>query len=155
MSAQSDSLDLKYCPRCGETKLRSEFHRSRQSVQGWCKPCMIRAVRVAQMKKPALHLYRTARNRAKTKGLLFTLKPEDVVLPEKCPCCSVVMEMGALADRASSPSLDQIVPGAGYTPENLIIICFGCNTKKNSSTPEEMYQIADFVWKVREERGLA
>lgn len=57
-------------------------------------------------------------------------------------------------DRQRAPSLDKIIPSLGYTKENTHIICLRCNVKKADMTPEEMYRIADYVYKVRKERGL-
>lgn len=43
----------KRCPRCGETKPTSEFHRNRSKADGlhdWCKPCQNAAVKGYQAK---------------------------------------------------------------------------------------------------------
>ena len=94
-----------------------------------------------------------ARRRAREKGLPFDLKEEDLVFPDTCPCCLQPMsrETNTLKDY---PSLDRIVPELGYTKQNVVVICFRCNTYKNAATPEEMYWVADFVFKLRKERGL-
>jgi hypothetical protein len=44
-SKASGGRPRKTCPRCGEVKMISEFHRDRakiDGVQGWCKACKIR-----------------------------------------------------------------------------------------------------------------
>jgi hypothetical protein len=145
---------MKYCTGCGETKPLSEYHKRCGGTQGRCKPCFKAQVRFSQMKHPTAYLYRQARDRAKRKGVLFTLKPEEVVIPEKCPCCKVEMLIGAMADRESSPSLDQIIPGGGYTPENTIVICFSCNRLKSNVSPERLYQVADYVYVQRKVGGF-
>jgi hypothetical protein len=93
-----------------------------------------------------------ARQRAKKHGIPFLLEPIDIKIPKKCPICKVVMRR--LGDRNTSPSLDQIVPRMGYTKENCVVICYRCNTKKNDSTPEQLYVIADYIYQLRRERGL-
>lgn len=86
--------------------------------------------------------------------MLFTLTFDDIKIPEKCPACGTQIAFGGPQQRNTSPSLDRIVPGLGYTPENTIIICFACNRRKNDSTPEQLYAIADYVYRLRKVRGL-
>ena len=109
-----------------------------------------RKYRAANPEKVALG---NARNRARKKGLPFTLKEEDLVFPDTCPCCLQPMsqETDGFFD---SPSLDRIVPELGYTKQNVVVICVRCNMFKNAATPEQMYWIADFNVKLRKERGL-
>lgn len=93
------------------------------------------------------------KTRAKKSGIPFTLQPEDLSIPERCPCCKKSMVSGGTS-RDNSPSLDRIIPSLGYTPENVVIICFACNRRKNDSTPEQLYAIADYVYRLRKVRGL-
>ena len=92
--------------------------------------------------------------RSKQYGIPFALSFEDIKIPEKCPACGVVLVFGSFHDRDNSPSLDRIVPHLGYIPENSIVICYSCNRRKSNSTPEEMYAIADYVYRLRKVRGL-
>lgn len=88
-----------------------------------------------------------ARDRAKRRGLPFSLELSDIMIGEECPCCS----------RSYSefrPELDRIVPPLGYTKENVIVICCVCNRKKDNSTAEELTTIAEWIYRIREERGL-
>lgn len=153
MSDQSDSGE-KACTKCGEVKPLSEYHRKLGGLQSRCKICKIEDIREWRLSNPAKNMLRSARCRAKRYGTPFTLTLEDVSVPEACPCCKLPMEFGSMADRANSPSLDQIIPRLGYTRENCIVICFGCNTKKSDSSPEQLYAIADYIYQIRKERGL-
>ena len=94
------------------------------------------------------------KTRAAREGLIFSLSLEDIQIPERCPACGTEIIFGQFPRRNSSPSLDRIVPQLGYTPENTIIICYACNRRKSDSTPEEMYRIADYVYRLRKVRGL-
>ena len=153
MSDLSDSGE-KVCTSCGERKPLSGFYynKNRRHYNHSCKPCHNAYVRNRRMKNPAQMMWINARLRAKRDGVPFSIAEEDIILPDTCPICGVVMVI--LGDRRTSPSLDRIVPVAGYTPENMVVICFQCNTRKNDSTPELMYAIADYIYRIREERGL-
>lgn len=96
-----------------------------------------------------------ARRRAEKLGLPFALSKEDIVTPAACPVCGteLVMKEGK-GGTNSSPSLDRVVPTLGYTKENVVVICGGCNRKKQNSTAEELSAIADYIYRIREERGL-
>jgi len=55
-------LDAKYCPKCGESKPRSLFHRNRLKSDGLeylCKDCTNRRIREAYAKDPAKKIART------------------------------------------------------------------------------------------------
>lgn len=76
------------------------------------------------------------------------------MIPDICPTCKKPMEAGTTEDKDSSPSLDRIVPALGYVIENCVVICFRCNRIKNDSTPEQLYAIADYFYRLRKVRGL-
>jgi hypothetical protein len=94
-----------------------------------------------------------ARYRAKQLGVPFSIELSDILIPEQCPIptCAAVLSPSS---RNTTPSLDKIVPRLGYTPENIVVICNRCNRKKNDMSPEEMYAIADYVYRLRKVRGL-
>ncbi len=100
---------------------------------------------------PVGRLINKTRSRAKKMGLPFGLVSEDIAFPENCPICGVRLRSG---NRETLPSLDRIVPGLGYIAENVVVICGGCNRKKDNMSPEEMYAIADYVYRLRKVRGL-
>lgn len=89
-----------------------------------------------------------ARSRAKKRGIPFSLKPDDISLPETCPVLHVPLGTG---ERDNAPSLDRIKPAAGYVPGNVIVISQRANRIKNDATPTELYDIAEFFSAV--ERG--
>lgn len=113
-----------------------------------------RLCRKWRSENPEKAIHSRVKTRSKKDGTLFTLTFDDIKIPEKCPACGVAMAAGEFHRRNTSPSLDRIVPGLGYTPENTIIICYSCNRRKSDATPEEMYAIADYVYRLRKVRGL-
>jgi len=137
--------ETKTCPKCKETKDLTEFY----SWCGyWCKDCRRKHKQKWRTLNRAKDLYDRTRNRAKRKGILFTLKPEDVVIPDVCPILGIplIANIGKAAD--NSPSLDRIVPSQGYVKENIIIISNKANRIKTDATAEEINKVAQFYLKL-------
>ena len=84
---------------------------------------------------------RTAKYRAKKFGLPFDLSPADVYIPKYCPLLGIRLFRAGGRATDNSPSIDQIVPGKGYTRDNVWVISNRANKIKNNSTPEELIQI--------------
>ena len=94
------------------------------------------------------NLFRNAKNRAKAKGLPFTLTKEWVVERiewGKCELSGIPfnLEVGREVSGPFSPSIDKIVPELGYTPENCRVILCGINLLKMNGTDEGMFHIAE------------
>lgn len=65
-----------------------------------------------------------------------------------CPCCGVQLDYGFKHDRKphdDSPSIDQVIPGAGYTVDNVALICWRCNNLKRDATPDELQKVVDWM----------
>lgn len=98
-----------------------------------------------------LHMFLAAKARAKKSGILFTIELSDLIIPEKCPILNIPLFFGEGKCSENSPSLDQIIPGAGYTPNNIQIISHKANTMKSNATFEQFEQLY-FFWKSQRER---
>lgn len=124
---------------------RSDSHRAYNRAY-YQKTRLVRGVKLR---------LQAAKRRASELGLPFELNEEDVATPEVCPICGtgLVMRVGSGGGN-SSPSIDRVVPALGYTKSNTVVICQGCNRKKDNSTAEELSAIADYIYRIREERGL-
>ncbi len=63
-----------------------------------------------------------AKRRAKNKRLSFDLRPDDIVIPKRCPVFGFILKIskGRFSDR--SPSLDRIDPTKGYIKNNIKVI---------------------------------
>ena len=94
-----------------------------------------------------------ARERAEEQGVPFTLTAENLP-PDSlvCPVFGVALTRGGRRD--NTPTLDRLVPGLGYTPENVWWISGRANRLKADATVPEMYSIADAVWAEMKARGL-
>lgn len=92
-----------------------------------------------------------AKNRARKKGLEFTIKPTDVVIPDFYPILGISLEKtwGARLmnneARANAPSLDRIDPRKGYVTGNVVVISYRANMIKGDGLPQEHRLIAEFI----------
>jgi hypothetical protein len=80
---------------------------------------------------PKYRLWLRAKRRAQEKGVIFTLQLSDIEIPNCCPLLGVPLDNSNL-------SVDEVIPGQGYTPQNFQIISFRANTIKNDATLEEL-----------------
>ena len=93
------------------------------------------------------NLFHSARNRAKAKGLPFTLTKGWVAERVECGKCelsgiSFNLEAKRGMQGPYSPSIDKIVPELGYIPENCRMILYGLNALKSTGTDEDIMNIA-------------
>jgi hypothetical protein len=99
-------------------------------------------------------LLRSARKRAAEKGLEFSLKRADVVIPEICPVLGIELDKDSstLGPCANVPSLDRLNPALGYVPANVNVISFRANTIKNDATTEELEKVIAWMKKMGAEK---
>ena len=95
----------------------------------------------------AWHMWAKARNRARSKGLPFTITPEDIVVPTHCPYLGIPLEraVGKGGAMPNSPSLDRIIGALGYVPHNIQVISNLANVMKNSATQDQLITFAHAV----------
>jgi len=91
---------------------------------------------------PEERMLQGAKKRARKEGVLFDLKREDIVIPERCPLLNVPLQRGRGRVCRYSPSLDRIIPGGDYTKDNVWVISYRANTIKNNAYPSEILSIA-------------
>jgi hypothetical protein len=94
---------------------------------------------------PWLNAFRGSKQRATKRNTPFTIT-KDWCEARWTGRCEVTNIEFILSTKRSpylfSPSLDQIIPGLGYTPENSRFILHAVNALKGEGTDENMYQIA-------------
>ena len=93
---------------------------------------------------PRYKMYHNAKNRAKRKGIPFTISMEDIQVPETCPYLGIKIDCFT-GDKTShhNPSLDQIIPGKGYTPDNIQVISSRANWLKGDATLQELKTLVE------------
>ena len=99
-------------------------------------------VRTARLKNPEQFLLWSSRNRAKKKGMEFTITVDDITIPELCPYLGIKLEHGQGITLSGSPSLDRIDNSLGYIPGNVEVISHRANSLKRDATSDELTMIA-------------
>lgn len=80
---------------------------------------------------------------------------KSLELPDICPILGIELDYSVeknkckgdgtiWQNRDNCPSIDQIIPGAGYDLDNIIVISFRANRIKNDSTLEELKKLTGF-----------
>lgn len=92
-------------------------------------------------------LLSNATQRAKRAGYEFSLKREDIIIPEKCPALGIELKREGRETWFSAPSIDRIDNTKGYTKENIVIVSRRANLLKKDATIEEMIKISEFYKK--------
>lgn len=85
------------------------------------------------------YLLKYAKARSVKKNLPFDITEKDIVIPDRCVYFDKEF---ILFDRKWGPSIDQIIPGKGYTKDNIQIISCLANKMKWDSSEEEILAFA-------------
>ena len=96
-------------------------------------------------RKPVAVIYWSIKNRAKTKGIPFNLKQEDIVIPEFCPILGLRLQRNEGKPGSNSPSLDRINPVYGYVKGNVQVISHRANMIKSSATIDELKKLLHYM----------
>lgn len=162
-SLAAASSGLRVCRGCGGQKPLEMFRLQRQYRRWTCRPCensWVRTTkpwtsdakriyqRTVRLKKRGLVLTSDAKQRAKTKGLTFSIDWRDIQARIEAGACEVTglpFDLLAAPKAWNAPSLDQIVPGAGYTPENTRVVLYAFNTMASTWGVPTILMIADAI----------
>lgn len=94
---------------------------------------------------PKSRMLRSARQRAREKGIEFRLTEEDIVIPEICPVLGIPLTRYSGNRSGGSPTLDRRDNSLGYVPGNVFVISHRANRLKADSTIEEILAIARYM----------
>jgi hypothetical protein len=99
---------------------------------------------------PNRRMWSVAKQRAKKRGIIFTITPEDVVIPKYCPALGIELVLGVgisgrQGGNPNSPSLDRIIPSLGYVPGNVRVISHLANSMKGAATQDQLEKFAKWV----------
>lgn len=106
----------------------------------WCKNYDREWRRKKYFENPIPFIFRSAKGRAKRKGLSFNITQKDLIVPKVCPVLGIEIIPKAsreMKQRDSSPSIDRIIPSLGYVKGNVRIISNRANRLKSDMTIEE------------------
>jgi len=113
--------------------LNDEWRKNNPDYQKeWTKKC------------PESQLLRSARQRAKEKGMECTITQNDINIPELCP----VFKVPFLKGTEYAPSLDRIDNIKGYIPGNVIVVSRKANVMKNNGTLQDLKMLVEYYSKL-------
>lgn len=130
------------CARIERAKSRVKKHFPRN-------PRFTSEVRRKHASTPLIYLFQSARQRAKIKGMEFSIGLDDVFMPEECPCCGI--PFGKLPNKIpkdDAMSLDRINNDVGYVVGNVAILCWGCNRRKGTSSVRQLRVLVEWMEKM-------
>ena len=87
----------------------------------------------------------SARARAKSKGIEFSITADDLELPSHCPVLAMPFVRVRGQWSGASPSIDRKDPSLGYVKGNVQIMSRLANTMKSNASPEQMRAFAAWV----------
>lgn len=123
---------------CGnETTVQGQFLRNGMTVSCGCynaEKCFTHGMTGT----PEYGLWENARNRAKAKGVSFTLRVADIHIPTRCPVLGIELQRGSGKCSDASPTLDRLNPNEGYTADNTRVISHRANSIKRNASIEEL-----------------
>jgi hypothetical protein len=135
-----------------------ECEREKERARKRAAPATVRS-RHKQWRdeKRGFALVNVARHRAKTRGIPCTLDPLDIQRRIDLGRCEMTgIEFDLTTPRSwNAPSLDQIEPGRGYTPENVRVVLFALNVMANTWGPDVILTVASAIAKTRETRAAS
>lgn len=92
-------------------------------------------------------MWKSAKGRAKKKGLEFAIPLEDIVIPDVCPVLDIPLSKQKGNFGPNSPSLDRIRIADGYILGNIAVISWRANSLKKNGTAEELEKVAAYLRK--------
>lgn len=125
--------DAKYCSRrCAQ--------RTRNKQYATVHPDRIRASRSRHKLKIVPNILARVKHRAKKRGIPFNLEPTDITIPALCPVLGLPLKrnIGGKGYHPCSPSIDRVVPAAGYIKGNVRVISARANLLKNDASIAEL-----------------
>ena len=93
-------------------------------------------------------IWSRAKYRAKRKGWEFTLQQEDIIIPETCPLLGIPLVSTNDKRDPRNPSLDQKIPGQGYTPDNIWVMSSRANWIKCDASIQELELLVENLKKL-------
>jgi ribosomal protein L24 len=151
-------METKKCSKCGQTKPTSDFHKDSHHKDGLtshCKVCCAISRKSYRSNNPVMCWCIDTIHSHKTKHtVLFNPKElyEVAKNTNKCPICGCNLIYGYNKKRKlrmNSPSLDRINNESTMTLDNVMIMCYDCNSTKRSRTLDEFIDYSRTVAKLK------
>lgn len=161
------TLSPKWCPKCEQVKLPSEFYgnkSNRTSLSAYCIPCTNEINKASSRRSDeklraenpkalwARRVHPVRRTSAKEKGVPFSITQKDMtdIAVDVCPILGITLRYGGGVGRGArqdSPSLDRVVPEDGYVKDNIHVVSHKANTMKSNGTPVEHAKVVAWCFR--------
>ena len=100
-------------------------------------------------------IWHSAKNRAKRNNIIFTITPEDVIVPDVCPVLNIPLitdpsyllknKINGQLNVPNYPSIDRIVPELGYSKSNIVVISRRANNLKRDASLQELEAVVHWL----------
>jgi hypothetical protein len=105
---------------------------------------------------PERFLLSSAKQRARQKGLPFSLTEKDIKIGKRCPALNITYKTGVgKRPIESSPTLDRINPKRGYVPGNVVVISLMANRIKSSANARQILRVYQWLRKITKKRNIS
>lgn len=146
----------KECIYCSKVKAKKfkwwrDAYRLKNKDNPEYKEKQAESQRKWRLNNPITYMLRTAKARAKDRGLVFDLVDEDITIPEYCPVLGIKLEQiistggRGTTKKWSSASLDRKDNTKGYVKDNVQVISWRANMLKNNATVDELEKIVNYL----------
>ena len=129
-------------------KNKEKYNTARRAIYANNRNNCVEKLRKYYREHTQSRLWYSAKRRAKRLNIKFTIKKEDITVPEKCPVFGFRLIVNKGNSGYNSPSLDRINTHKGYTPDNIIVVSHKANTIKNNATIKEIAKVLDFYRRI-------
>lgn len=138
-----------YCTR--SPLCRSNYYKAKHDQREGGRGHAAAAMRYRD-EHPDGAMWSSAKARASKQGIEFSITREDIrqVWTDTCPVFGYELRQnqdGTHGHVRESWSLDRIDNSKGYVPGNIQILSYRANSMKSDATPEELLQLADWIYK--------
>lgn len=128
---------------------RKYYHHNLEKSRERCREHQ----KMLRRRDPVKYRLGTVKTRAKAKGILFNLTPEDIHVPKRCPILGLKLNfpVGGEGNSDHNWEIDRIKPDQGYVPGNVVVICRRANRIKNDATLDELKKMVAFLENIQKE----
>jgi hypothetical protein len=120
------------CITCGNSRCAIDNLRCEKCINKYKLPIVTK-------------IFRNAKSRAKKSGIEFSIKEQDIILPEYCPILNIKLQENNFSAKYNSYSIDRIDNSKGYVKNNIQIISHRANQIKNDATVKELKLLLTYL----------
>jgi len=107
-------------------------------------------------RRPDRFLLSSAKQRARQRGLPFSITEKDIKIGKRCPVLGILYKTGvSKRPIESSPTLDRINPKRGYVPGNVVVISLMANRIKSTANARQILRVYQWLRKITKKRGIS